>query len=134
MTRRQDRNRRGFTLVELMVIIVIIGIIGTMAFVFLQDRPDIARWNAARSEMMEIHKALEIYKLDNESEFPESLDEIANRFPRGVPRCPFTKQPFQYERTQDGYRLVCLGKDQAEGGESPPDKDIVVTHMGLTDE
>ncbi|GIK54105.1 MAG: hypothetical protein BroJett014_30780 [Planctomycetota bacterium] len=129
----QRKRNRGFTLVELMVVIVILGIIGTVAFVFVMDKPDKAKWEKARTEMGEIVKALNMYNLDN-GEYPDSLDAIADRFNNKVPSDPFSKQPYGYERTAAGFTLVCLGKDMAEGGAEVPDKDIRATEKGLVDE
>ncbi|MHC4839403.1 MAG: type II secretion system protein [Planctomycetota bacterium] len=128
---RQHSNNRGFTLIELMVVIVILGIIGTMAFVFVLDNPDKAKWTKAQTEMMEIGKAVGMYKLDNGGDYPEDLTELTEAYPNGVPTDPFTKEPYLYELTDDNFEIICLGKDGAEGGESSPNKDIIVNKAGL---
>ncbi|MCC6148853.1 MAG: type II secretion system protein GspG [Planctomycetes bacterium] len=125
--------KRGFTLVELMVVIVILGIIGTVAFVFVMDKPDKAKWTKAQTEMGEIVKALNTYNLDR-GDYPDAIDAIADQFNGKVPSDPFSKQPYAYERTATGFVLTCLGKDQAEGGAEVPDKDIRFTERGMVDD
>ena len=132
---RQRKTSRGFTLIELMVVIVILGIIGTMAFVYVLDKPDEAKWEKARTEMSEIHKALGMWAVNHDNEYPETLEEIAVDFPGGkVPLDPFTKQPFLYEPSESGFLLICLGKDKAEGGEKKADRDIHFDERGLLQE
>ncbi len=129
------RKNHSFTLVELMVVIVILGIIGTMAFVFVLDKPDKAKWEKARSDMSEIKKALDMYAVDHDNEYPDALDSIAPSFGGNVPKDPFTKDMFQYEKTSDGgFILRCLGKDRADGGAEVPDKDIVFNKSGIVEE
>jgi general secretion pathway protein G len=126
---QRRQKRRGFTLVELMVVIVILGIIGTMAFVFVLDKPDKAKWEAARSDMSQIQQALSHYVLDN-GEYPDTLEQLREKhFPNGVPKDPWTKDDFIYEQTEDGFLLTCLGKDQSEGGEEA-NKDIYFNQAG----
>lgn len=136
MKNRADhwRNKRGFTLIELMVVIVILGIIGTIAFVFVLDNPDRARWQKAQTEMAEIVKALNTYHLHNGGQYPDSLDQVADKFNNKVPVNPFTKQPYVYEKTTNGFTLTCYGKDDAPGGEKDADKDIVFTERGLLED
>lgn len=132
---RRGLSSSGFTLVELMVVIVILGIIGTIAFVFVLDNPDKAKWEKARTEMGEIHKALGVYAVENDNTYPDSLEAISKSFPGGkVPSDPFTKSPYQYEPQGDTFRLICLGKDQAEGGAEIPNRDIVFDERGLLEE
>jgi len=133
-TRKTARTKKGFTLIELMVVIVILGIIGTMAFVFLLDEPDKARWERARTEMGQIQSALNQYRLQHQ-QYPDTLDAIADRFPNNrVPRDPFSKDEYIYERTERGFRLMSYGADMAEGGEEVPDRDIIYTERGLVDD
>lgn len=132
MPARRNKNR-GFTLVELMVVIVILGIIGTMAFVFVLDKPDKAKWTKAQTEMMEIQKALNTYALEHDGELPDSLEPLREgAFKGSMPKDPFSKEDFVYEkRGSNSFTLTCLGKDRQEGGAEIPDKDIVVTEAGL---
>jgi len=132
----QRNNRRGFTLVELMVVIVILGIIGTMAFVFVLDKPDKAKWTKAQTEMGEIQKALNQYSLDHDGDYPDSLDVLKESyFKSGLPKDPFTKDDYIYEKSDTGFILTCYGKDQAQGGQEVPDKDIMFNEAGpMTEE
>ncbi|MCF6228465.1 MAG: type II secretion system protein GspG [Planctomycetes bacterium] len=128
---RQRKKNIGFTLIELMVVIVILGIIGTTAFVFVFDKPDEAKWSRAQSEMMELGKAVNMYALANDGDYPESLSELTNSYPNGVPKDPFTKSEYEYEIFDDDFNITCLGKDGAEGGEKPADRDITINKAGI---
>jgi len=131
----QRKNKRGFTLVELMVVIVILGIIGTMAFVFVLDKPDKAKWEKARSDMAEIVKALNMYATENDGDYPDSLEGVSKQFGGNVPKDPFTKDYFVYEPDpSSGFVLRCLGKDKQDGGAEVPDKDIIFNKFGPVDE
>lgn len=55
----------GFTLIELMVVLVIIGVLGALIVPNVLDRTDDARATAARTDVNNIMQALKLYKLDN---------------------------------------------------------------------
>jgi general secretion pathway protein G len=59
------RPERGFTLIELMVVLVILGVLAALIAPKLMDRPDEARVIAARQDIAAIVQTLKLYRLDN---------------------------------------------------------------------
>ena len=55
----------GFTLIELMVVVVILGILAAVVVPRVMDKPERARISAAKSNISAIRSALDMYKLDN---------------------------------------------------------------------
>lgn len=65
MATKKIRNERGFTLIELMVVIVILGILAGLIIPRIMGRPDEARAAKARLQIESMETALKLYKLDN---------------------------------------------------------------------
>ena len=61
---------KGFTLIEIMVVVVILGVLGALIIPNIIGRPDEARVTAARSDIQQIGNALELYRLDN-GQYPQ---------------------------------------------------------------
>ncbi len=126
------RRTGGFTLIEILIVMVIIGILGALIVPRLLSRPDQARVTAAQSDLRNLSNALDVYRLDNFQypstdqglqalvDKPDGFPEPKNYNPDGyikhLPTDPWGS-PYVYERTPDGYRLKSLGADGAEGGE-----------------
>jgi general secretion pathway protein G len=82
----KKRKERGFTLIELMVVVVILAVLSAFVVPNLMDRPDEARIVAAKQDISSISSALKLYKLDNYN-YPstdQGLDALVAR-PSGDP-------------------------------------------------
>lgn len=123
----------GFTLIEIMVVVVIIGILGALIIPNVIGRDDQARVTAAHSDLRAIANSLDIYKLDNfhypstdqglealvstPSGFPEPKNWNPNGYLKKIPVDPWGN-PFIYVASGRQFELYSLGADGAEGGES----------------
>ncbi|MDO9475756.1 MAG: type II secretion system major pseudopilin GspG [Pseudohongiella sp.] len=67
MIKRKTRPQQGFTLLELMVVVVILGILGALVVPRIISRPDDARVMAARQDIASLMQALRLYRLDTQN-------------------------------------------------------------------
>jgi general secretion pathway protein G len=63
---RYKHIQQGFTLIEMMVVIVIMGILASLIVPKIMGRPDEARMIAAKQDIASVMQALKLYKLDNQ--------------------------------------------------------------------
>lgn len=132
---KKKPKRNGFTLVELMVVIFILGLLTTIVVINVLPSQDRAMVEKARADISTLSQALEMYRLDNLT-YPASSDGLAAltsapaslapsaRYRQGgyikkLPDDPWGR-PYQYDnpgRNGPGFDLYSLGADGAPGGE-----------------
>ncbi len=86
-------RQAGFTLIEIMVVVVILGILAAIVVPKVMDRPDAARITKAKQDIRAIQSALDLYKLDNYS-YPstdQGLEALVTK-PSGTPEARKWKQ------------------------------------------
>jgi general secretion pathway protein G len=132
MTSPARRRARGFTLIELMVVLVIIGVLAALIVPNVLDRADDARVTAARTDVNNLMQALKLYKLDNQR-FPtadQGLDALVRKPTTGtvspnwkpyldkLPADPWGR-PYQYLNpgVQGEIDVFSFGADGQAGGE-----------------
>jgi general secretion pathway protein G len=131
---RMPNLRRGFTLLEVMVVVVILGILAALVVPKILSRPDEARVIAAKQDIATMMQALKLYRLDNQrypsteqglqalvarpASAPLAANWKAGGYVERVPRDPWGN-PYHY--LNPGVRgeldVFSMGADGALGGE-----------------
>ena len=131
-------KQAGFTLIEIMVVVVILGILAAIIVPKLTDKPEQARQVKAQQDIRQLESSLQMYKLDN-FYYPstqQGLDALVTK-PGGDPppknwrgyiaRLPKDPWGNAYQYLQPGnkgeYDVYTMGADGKPGGEGP-DADI----------
>lgn len=132
--RNVTNNQRGFTLIEVMVVVVILGILAGIVVPKLLDRPEDARRTKAVLQIKGIEEALALYKLDNGS-FPTTDQGLlalvtkpeSGRIPlkyreggyiKKIPADPWSGEYIYLAPGLNGdYDLLSYGSDGEPGGE-----------------
>jgi prepilin-type N-terminal cleavage/methylation domain-containing protein len=84
------RNKKGITLVELLIVVMILGALAAIALPRISQSASNARQRACDTNVSLINSAIEMYYVDTGS-YPASLSNVVNNttyFPDGAPVCP----------------------------------------------
>jgi general secretion pathway protein G len=125
-----NKAERGFTLIEVMVVVVILGILAAIIVPKIMSRPEQARMVKVKQDILAIQSALDLYKLDN-SFYPttdqglEALvskptsDPIPRNWKEGgylqqIPVDPWA-QPYQYTNDDDKLKIFSYGPRGKDG-------------------
>lgn len=128
---REPRRAGGFTLVEMMVVIVIIGILATVVIVNVGGKADRAKVEATIAIIKQLGGQMEMFKLDH-NRYPENLNDLF-RMPSYVDQKKWPPGGYITEPPIDGwgrdlllrvpgpdgtpFDIISLGEDNREGGE-----------------
>jgi general secretion pathway protein G len=131
---RRYSDQKGFTLIEIMVVVVILGILATFIVPRLLDRPDEARRTKATLDIRALEESLGLFKLDN-GYFPSTeqglqalvtiptIGKIPSKYPDGgylkkVPQDPWGGDyVYLSPGIHDDFDIICYGADNEAGGE-----------------
>jgi len=131
---RLQSNEKGFTLIEIMVVLIILGLLVAIVAPKILGRTDDARITAAKLQIRQLEDALHLYKLDN-AVYPsteQGLDSLVNKPAVGevpthwreggyVPKIPNDPWSHPYVYLSPGahgeYDLLSYGADGEPGGE-----------------
>ena len=126
---RRLSNNSGFTLIEIMVVVLILGLLAALVVPKIVGRTDDARVTKAKSDIKAIESALNLFKIDN-GFYPTSAEGLAALVqapPRAkkwnpdgyLDKLPIDPWGVEYLYQSDGRRIVVasMGADGVEGGE-----------------
>jgi len=113
------RKNRGFTLIEVMVVVIILGILAAIIVPKVMDRPDTARLVKAQSDIRALESALNLYKLDNFN-YPSTDDGLEALVPKYIDRLARDPWGNPYLYLSPGLHgdmdVYTLGADGLQGG------------------
>lgn len=129
----RSKKLRGFTLIEIMVVVAIIAILGAAVVPLILDRPEQARQVKAKQDIQSIAAALDLYRLDNfnypstdqglealvekPTGDPEPVNWKDSGYLKKVPKDPWGRQYIYLSPGETGeFDIVSLGRDGQEGG------------------
>lgn len=111
------RSQRGFSLIELIVVVTIIGILAGIALVNVSTAQRKARESALRSNLHEMRKAIDNFYADKQR-YPSDLNELVPNYIRRIPRDPITMQEDWEPIMEDP---LALGEEGAMESETDPE-------------
>lgn len=124
ITHTTRASSKGFSLVELLIVMVIIGLIASLVGPAMFGKVDSSKVKTAEAQMQLLGTAIDTYRLDV-GDFPTKLDDLLNStgrhwdgpyLPKAIPNDPWDN-PYFYERNGSSYTLQSLGRDGKQGGE-----------------
>lgn len=131
----RKRLSRGFTLIELMVVITIIGLLASIASVAVLNKLKTAKIETSKTSMRSIKQAISMFYM-RKNRVPNELSELCG--PEGdekrelemeePPKDGWGNDFLYTARDKKNYDLTCLGSDGVEGGEDDA-KDITLADL-----
>lgn len=108
-------NAKGFTLIELMIVVSIVGILATIAVPSYQSSVIKAREAVLRQDLFTMRELLDHHRADK-GKYPPSLDGLVTAgYLRAIPKDPFTNSPSSWQQiiepTEGGIFDVYSGSD-----------------------
>jgi len=117
--KKNIKKQKGFTLIEIMIVVVIIGILASIIMPKIMDKPGQARLQKAKHDIQTISSSLNLYKLDkfNYPSTDEGLDALIGTYLDRKPTDPWGREYYYLSPGQKGvFDLYSYGADGRIGG------------------
>ncbi|MDQ0188307.1 prepilin-type N-terminal cleavage/methylation domain-containing protein [Alicyclobacillus cycloheptanicus] len=106
----RDQQDAGFTLIEMVAVVVIIGILAAVAIPITLNAVNNSKYSAEEATLATMQTALEEYAQENNQyPAPDELQNALSAYAAGVSTSDVWGQPIQYNATGDGYILYAPG-------------------------
>ena len=131
------KNHKGFTLIEIMVVVIILGLLAGIVLPKILGREEEAKVSTAKVQMKSIESALDAFKLDNGfypatdqglsalikkpevGRIPDKWRDGGYLKPARIPKDPWGKEFLYFSPGNEGreYEIISYGPDKEQGGE-----------------
>jgi general secretion pathway protein G len=124
--RQTKKNNRGFTLIELMIVMVILGLLASLVAPKMFGKIGSSKQKTAQTQMEMFSTALDMYRLDI-GNYPDSLEALTVSndpnwqgpyLPKDIPKDPWgNAYSFKFPGEKAEFDLMSFGGDGKQGGE-----------------
>ncbi len=108
----------GFTLLEMIAVITLIGILATLVVINLDSHMNTACNMKTQSDLKTIKRSVDVFKI-TKGRYPVDLEELIHTPESGLEELPldYWERPYIYELIDGRPVISCFGEDGVEGGE-----------------
>lgn len=120
-------NKSGFTLIELILVVVILGILAGAVIPVFQGRSEQARIGRAKTDIATYSTQIDLYALDHNDKYPESLSALVSekkKYVQQIAKDPWGNE-YVYKNNGASYEISCAGAD----GQAGSSDDVTTTSV-----
>ncbi|HNY10493.1 MAG TPA: prepilin-type N-terminal cleavage/methylation domain-containing protein [Candidatus Wallbacteria bacterium] len=105
--KRYDNPEKGFSLIELIVVITIMSILASFAAIYYNNNVNDARHIRAAQDLESIKNAIKMYRVDTRGQYPPSIDALVGKYLATKPLDPWGS-PYRLDPVK--FEIYCIPK------------------------